>query len=248
MSPDLETSGRSYPLIVAAAILAIAMGLGLNQVGKGFASRAGEGISVTGSARVEATADKAVWPLNAEQVAPTQSAAVAKVNVAVDAVTKYLKDGGIPESAIEFGSVSAYPQEEYVNGNSTGRVLNYRASRTVTVRTSDVQLVSKLSNGIGALLSTGVSVSNYGPQYYLSKLSDLRPELLKKAMKDARVRADAIVSATGGKVGSVQSVRSGPFQVTSPDAMDTSAGGYYDTSTIDKTITSTVTVMFSVKS
>jgi hypothetical protein len=42
------------------------------------------------------------------------------------------------------------------------------------------------------------------------------------------------------------SVRSGPFQVTSPDAVDISAGGYYDTSTIEKTITSTVTVMFKV--
>lgn len=248
MTPDLESANKSYPLIIAAAILAIAMGLGLNQVGKGFASRAGQGISVTGSARVDATADKAVWPLNAEQIAPTQNAAVAKVNSAVEAVTKYLTDGGIPNSAIQYGSVSAYPQEEYVNGNSTGRILNYRASRTITVRTEDVELVSKLSNGIGALLSTGVNVSNYGPQYYISKLNELRPELLKEAMKDARVRADAIVSATGGKVGSAQSVRSGPFQVTSPDAVDTSAGGYYDTSTIDKTITSTVTVMFSVKS
>jgi hypothetical protein len=65
-------------------------------------------------------------------------------------------------------------------------------------------------------------------------------------MEDAKVRADAIVKATGGKVGNVMSVRSGPFQVTSPDSVDTSAGGYYDTQTIEKTITSTVTVMFDV--
>ena len=244
---DEQSTLKSLPLIIAASILAIAMGLGLNQVGKGFASRAGEGISVTGSAKVDATADKAVWPLNAEQVAPDLSAAVAKVNSAVESVTKYLTDGGIPSSAIEYASVSAYPQEEYVNGNSTGRVLNYRASRTITVRTSDVELVQKLSQGIGTLLATGVSVSNYGPQYYVSKLSDLRPELLKQAMEDAKVRAEAIVEATGGKVGPVMSVRSGPFQVTSPDSTDVSAGGYYDTSTIKKTITSTVTVMFKVK-
>ena len=117
----------------------------------------------------------------------------------------------------------------------------------ITVRTTDVQRVAKLSQGIGSLLATGVSVSNYGPQYYVSKLSELRPELLKSAMQDAQVRAKAIVEATGGKVGSVMSVRSGPFQVTSPDSTDTSAGGYYDTTSIEKTITSTVTVMFKVK-
>ncbi|MEY3149684.1 MAG: hypothetical protein RL029_958 [Actinomycetota bacterium] len=156
---------KSISLIVAAAIIALAMGLGLNQVGSGFAARSNEGISVTGSARVTATADRAVWSLNAEQIAPTLSESVRKVEVATKSVTQYLTDGGISTAGIEFGSVSAYPQEEYSNGNSTGRILNYRASRTITVRTDDVELVSKLSNGIGALLQSGVNVSNYGPQY-----------------------------------------------------------------------------------
>jgi hypothetical protein len=237
---------RSLSLIVSAAILAIAMGLGLNQVGSGFASRSGEGISVTGSARVNVSADKAVWTLNAEQVAPTISESVKRVENATVAVSKYLTDGGVPSDSIELGSVSAYAQEEFLNGNNTGRILNYRGSRTITVRSTDVQLIKKLSSGIGSLLQSGVSVTNYGPQYYVSKLSELRPELLKQAMEDAQVRAEAIVEATGGKVGNVMSVRSGPFQVTSPDSVDTSSGGYYDTSTIEKTITSTVTVSFKV--
>ena len=154
---------KSLTLIISAAIIAIAMGLGLNQVGSGFASRSSEGISVTGSARVSATADKAVWTLNAEQVAPTISESVRKVEAATNSVTKYLTDGGVPSDSIELGSVSAYPQEEYSNGNSTGRILNYRGSRTITVRSEDVQLIKKLSNGIGALLQSGVSVTNYGP-------------------------------------------------------------------------------------
>ena len=237
---------RSLALIVSAAILAVAMGLGLNQVGSGFASRSGEGISVTGSARVNVSADKAVWTLNAEQVAPTISESVKRVENATLAVSKYLTDGGVPSDSIELGSVSAYAQEEFLNGNNTGRILNYRGSRTITVRSNDVQLIKKLSSGIGSLLQSGVSVTNYGPQYYVSKLSELRPELLKQAMEDAQVRAKAIVEATGRKVGNVMSVRSGPFQVTSPDSVDTSSGGYYDTSTIEKTITSTVTVSFKV--
>lgn len=243
-----ESRGKSIALVVAASIVAIAMGLGLNQVGKGFASRSGDGITVTGSARVEATADKSVWPLNAEYIATTQSVAMSKVSDAVDALVKYLKDGGIPESAIEFGPVSAYPQEEYQNGSSTGRIISYRASRNVTVRSSEVKLVQSLSTNLGDLLKTGVNISNWGPQYYVSTLSELRPELLKKAMEDARIRANSIVEATGGTVGNVMSVRSGPFQVTSPDSVDTSSGGFYDTSTIEKTITSTVSVVFKVKS
>lgn len=86
-----------------------------------------------------------------------------------------------------------------------------------------------------------------GPSFYISNLKELRPALLEEAMKDAKVRAEAIMSATGGEVGAVVAVRSGPFQVTSPDSVDTSAGGFYDTSTIDKTVTSTVTVTFTTK-
>jgi hypothetical protein len=92
-----------------------------------------------------------------------------------------------------------------------------------------------------------VSVNNYGPQYYISTLPSLRPKLLEAAMKDAKIRAEAITKAVGGEVGSVQSVRAGVFQVTTPDSTMTSDGGAYDTTSIEKTVTSTVSVTFDVK-
>jgi hypothetical protein len=153
----------------------------------------------------------------------------------------------VPAQQITLGSVSTYANEEWVNGNNTGRILNYRASRDVVVRSKDVQMISKLSQGIGSILQKGISVNNYGPQYYLSTLPELRPQLLEEAMKDAKIRAIAITKAVGGKVGSVQSVKSGVFQVTTPDSTMTADTGAYDTSSIEKTVTSTVSVTFSVK-
>ena len=76
-----ETREKSIVLAIAAAIVALALGLGLNQVGSGFAARTSEGITVAGSARVEAKADKVVWNLNAEFVSPTQSVAVTRVTL-----------------------------------------------------------------------------------------------------------------------------------------------------------------------
>ena len=81
-------------------------------------------------------------------------------------------------------------------------------------------------------------------QYYISTLSDLRPKLLEEAMADAKLRAQSITKAVGGSVGSVISVKSGVFQVTTPDSTMTSDTGAYDTSTIEKTVTSTVSVTF----
>ena len=237
---------RSITVIAASLIMALAVGGGLVKVGAGFAARTDNGITVTGSAKTTATADNVVWTLNVALSRPLVADAVKKVGADVDAVSAYLTKGGIAADALTLGSVSTYGNEEWQNGNNTGRILSYRASRDITVRTSDVQLVYKLSQGIGTLLESGVTVNNYGPQYYISTLSDLRPQLLEEAMKDAKTRAVAITKAVGGSVGAVQSVKSGVFQVTTPDSTMVSDGGAYDTSTIDKTVTSTVSVTFAV--
>jgi hypothetical protein len=237
---------RSITVIAASLIMALAVGGGLVKVGAGFAARTDNGITVTGSAKTTATADNVVWTLNVALSSQLVADAVRKVGADVDAVSAYLTKGGIPASALTLGAVSSYTNEEWQNGNSTGRILSYRASRDITVRTSDVQLVYKLSQGIGSLLQNGVNVNNYGPQYYISTLPDLRPQLLEDAMKDAKTRAEAITKAVGGSVGAVQSVKSGVFQVTTPDSTMVSDGGAYDTSTIEKTVTSTVSVTFAV--
>lgn len=247
LAPMTSTERRRFILYIAiAVIISTAIGGGLTKVGAGFAARNNNGITVTGSAKTSATADNVVWTLNVSLTRPTVAEAVARVGSDVEAVTKYLVDGGIPKDALVLGSVSSYGNEQWVNGNNTGKILNYRASRDVVVRTKDVQLVAKLSQEIGTLLQQGVTVNNYGPQYYISTLPEMRPKLLEEAMKDAKVRAEAITKAVGGKVGSVQSVRSGVFQVTTPDSTMTADTGAYDTSSIEKTVTSTVSVTFSV--
>lgn len=238
---------KAITIIISAIILAVALGGGLMKVGSGFAARTTDGITVTGSAKVAATADNVVWTLNVQESSPRVADAVSRVDSSVNALTKYLTDGGVPAKTIVFGSVSTYSNPEYINGNPTGRILAYNASRDVTVRSKNVHLIANLSQGIGKLLQTGVNVNNYGPQYYISTLPTLRPQLLQDAMKDAQVRAMALTKAVGGTIGSVLSVRSGPFQVTTPDSTMTSDAGAYDTSTIEKTVTATVSVTFKTK-
>ena len=238
---------KAVTIIISAIIVSIALGYGLVKVGAGFAARTTDGITVTGSAKVSATADNAVWTLSIQESKSNVASAVKQVGVSVDALSAYLTKGGIPADAIQLGAVSTYANQEYINGNPTGRTLSFNANRDLTVRSIDVQLIAKLSQDIGTLLQTGVNVNNYGPQYYVSTLPTLRPQLLEDAMKDAQVRAIALTRAVGGTIGPVLSVRSGPFQVTTPDSTMTSDIGAYDTSTIEKTVTSTVSVTFKTK-
>jgi uncharacterized protein len=244
-SPIITVERRkAVTIIIAAVILSIALGGGLMKVGSGFASRSSDGITVTGSAKISATADNAVWVLNVNLSAPAVSTAVKKVDSDVAALSDYLIKAGIPSDALTLGAVSTYANEEFSNGNATGRILSYRANREVTVRSKDVELISKLSQGIGTLLATGINVNNYGPAYYISNLPELRPQLMAEAMKDAKVSAEALTKAVGGDIGALVNVKAGPIQITTPDSTMTADYGAYDTSTIEKTVTATVSVTF----
>jgi uncharacterized protein len=242
----MENSERNRlaAMVLAAAVLASGMTLGLYKVGSGLASRAGNAITVTGTASENATADNAVWTLNLNESQPTLASSVKKIDSSADALKKYLLNGGVSDDQIEFGPINSNAVPEYNNGNPTGRILAYQAYRTVTVRTKDVKLVEKLSNNIGSLLATGVNVGNYGPSYYLSTLDDMRAKLLATAMKDAQERAKAITEAVGGSVGPLLSVTSGPTQVTTKNSLDRAAGGVYDVSTIEKTVNVTLSASF----
>jgi hypothetical protein len=245
----MENSERNRlaATILAAAVLASGMTLGLYKVGGGLASRAGNAITVTGTASENATADNAVWTLNLNESQPTLASSVKKIDSSADALKSYLLAGGVTADQIEFGPINSNAVPEYNNGNPTGRILAYQAYRTVTVRTKDVKLVEKLSNNIGSLLATGVNVGNYGPAYYLSTLDDMRAKLLATAMKDAQARAKAITVAVGGSVGPLLSVTSGPTQVTTKNSLDRAAGGVYDVSTIEKTVNVTLSASFKSK-
>ena len=245
-SKSHHLSTKFYGIIISAIILAFGTGYGLSLVGQGLAARAGNSVTVTGQARANATADNAVWTLNAQESSSLVASAVTKVEASVTALTKYLVKGGIAASAIQTGGVNTNAIAEYINGNPTGRILSYQANQNVTVRSTNVNLVNSLSNGIGTLLQTGVNINNYGPQFYVSNLAALRPTLLAQAMVDAKDRGISMTKAVGSKLGSVIAVSSGPVQVTSPDSVDTSGGGLYDTTTIPKTVTVTVSVSFKV--
>ena len=104
-SPIITVERRkAVTIIIAAVIMSLAIGGGLMKVGSGFASRSSDGITVTGSAKTTATADNAVWVLNASLSSPTVATAVKKVDADVAALSKYLTEGGVAK-AIEIGAV-----------------------------------------------------------------------------------------------------------------------------------------------
>lgn len=234
-------------LVIGSLLIAISLVIGLLAVGRGFSVRGSDtGITITGEASAAVSANQVIWTLTAQEIAPTAQEAVAMVANDVKSLSAYLKSGGIDVSKLVLSGVSTSNNEQYVNGNPTGKILNYQASRNITVNSDNVYLIQKLSQGIGQVLETGANINSSGPQYYVSTLQKLRPRLIAAAVRDAKARAIALTSATGGSVGSVRSAKSGPFQVNAVGSVEVSSGGVYDTTTIRKTVSTTVTVIFNL--
>ena len=94
---------KAITVIAAAVIIASALGAGLTKVGTGFASRSSDGIVVTGSAKIEATADNAVWTLSIANTGKTPATAVSGIDNGINALQKYLENGGIAADQLTLG-------------------------------------------------------------------------------------------------------------------------------------------------
>lgn len=245
--PGPHRRGRGVALL--AGLIAVALGL----LGAGWLIGAGlprvnrqDVVTVTGSAKQSVAATKAVWTIQVVAQAVTPQEASSTLTGRVDAVRSFLRGAGLSGRAVSVGSISTEIQNEYLNGNPTGRVLGYALRRPVTVTSTDLDRVQATAARVQTLLEQGVPVQADPVQYLVGDLTEVRRTLLRKAVADAKARALVMVQGAGGHLGGIRSVRQGVFQITAASSTEVSDYGVNDTSTRQKDVTAVVGVTFTV--
>ena len=108
--------------------------------------------------------------------------------------------------------------------------------------------MESVSREISALIAQGVSLEASAPDYYYTKLDDVKLSLIEKASADARLRAAKIADNAGTRLGAVKSARMGVFQITGANANEEfSAGGSFNTSSRNKKARITMRIEYRVK-
>ena len=161
-------------------------------------------------------------------------------------VKKYLTDNGVTEEELTISPVTQFEQYDYSN-SGMNQPKRFQLSQTISVNSTDVDKITKISNGVTDIAQTGVLFQTNGAQYFYSKLADLRVSLLGEAVQDAKARAKEIAKASGSNVGKLKSATSGVVQVLAPNSIDTSDYGTYDTSTVEKDVMVTVRATFIIR-
>ncbi len=210
-------------------------------------------IEVTGSAKKRIVSDQIEWSASLETRNLDRTAAYRALAGHVQTALAYLKDQGLKPEEIrpESAEVGELHEIELV-GSGENRVQRqvfkgYRTAQTIKVRSNDVDRVERISREITQLLERGVPVASSRPQYFYTKLGELKIEMLAAAAKDARVRATSILEQTGGaKLGKLRSADMGVINVNPANSTETSWEGRNDTSSLEKDILTVVHVTFDL--
>lgn len=232
---------------IAAIVCAVVLGRAYT-----YKYRSQDTIVVTGLGETEFTSDLIVWTGTLTAEAENVAAGYAQIESNKAKVRKYLSDKGLsPDAAVfEFVNVNKQYTPLYnANGNWAGqRFAGYELRQRFTVESSDVEKVETISREISSLIAQGVSIEAYAPDYYYTKLDDVKLGLIEKASADARTRAEKIAVNAGTKIGKVASARMGVFQITGANSNEEfSAGGSFNTSSRMKKARITMRIEYRVK-
>lgn len=205
-------------------------------------------ITVTGSAKQQMKSDLIVWKGSFSSQSPMMPEAYAKLKADSEKVKNYLKGKGIEEKDMVFSSIDTNPiYEMNYNGQYTNNIIAYRLYQRVEIESADVDKLTQVSREATELMNEGVEFQSFPPEYFYTKIADLKVSMLAEATKDAKNRAEQISQNTGSRIGALKSAKMGVFQITPLYSTEVADYGINDTSSIDKEITAVVTCTFEMK-
>ncbi len=235
--------------LIVSLILALGLVISSFLVIKGVVNiKSTDFITVTGSAKKQIKSDLIVWNGSFNVDSSTLNDGYRGLKEHNSKVIEYLKKKGLTEKDFTLSSISTSEVFEMLpNGTYSNRLIGYKLYQTVTIQSNDVDKIEEISRDSTDLINSGVNFQSQPPQYYYTKIADLKIDMIAEATKDAKNRADKIALNTGVKIGTLKSAKMGVFQITPQYSTDVSDSGMSDTSSLNKEITAVVTCDFETE-
>ena len=150
-------------------------------------------ISVSGEGKIKVTPDEALITVAVENTGKDAAEVKKKNDEIVDKVLKLIKQRGIPTADYQTQRVNLYKNYDY-----NTKKYNYVANQTISIHLKDLSKYDKLMMD---LVDSGIN-SIQGVEFKSSKIKEFESQARKKAMVDAKQKAEDYVSVLAGqKVG-----------------------------------------------
>lgn len=207
-------------------------------------------IHVTGLGKKDFKSDLIVWNGSFSQQAYDLETAYELLKKNKEIVKDYLSEKGVQMNEPVFSSVDINKEFNYTydkNGNRMSHFAGYRLHQTVEIESKEIEKIESIAREITELIKQGVEFYSGSPQYYYTKLSELKIEMIASATEDARTRAEQIAANAGAEIGNLRSANMGIFQIIGQNSNeDYSWGGTFNTSSKMKTATITMKLQFGI--
>lgn len=166
-------------------------------------------------------------------------------------IADYLKSKGIKDDEIVFSAVDIQKQfRSYTDSNGTyqqGEFSGYNLSQNVSIQSKEVSKVENISRNITEIINRGIEFTSSSPQYFYTKLSEVKQQMIADATKDAKERAEKISENAGSSLGNLKKATMGVIQITAPNSgEDYSWGGTYNTTSKEKEASITIKLEYEV--
>ncbi|MDP6407071.1 MAG: SIMPL domain-containing protein [Alphaproteobacteria bacterium] len=163
-----------------------------------------ERIVVHGAGAVEARPDVAVLQLRIATLKPTTQQAMSEAAEMVARVGSVAADLGIEEARIATQTLTLAPQysQQTIKGQRQRKRIGFRAAQTLRIEVTDIERLPPLIDR----LSNSEILQVLGLQFVFAKPEDLLVQARRRAIKNARARADLYAAEAGVKVGRVISI------------------------------------------
>jgi len=228
----------SFAALIATIILAVTF--------KNIKSE-NQSINTTGSAKKVIVSDLGVLHGTISVNASSPKDAYQLLQSQKPILVSYLNNQGFAEKDIEFQTINSYANYTYNQNGQQAGISSYTSSQMIRISSPDVNKIKEISLDISSLIEQGASFIVNSPEYYYTRLGDIKIEIQAEAAKDAMVRGRRIAEATGRKLGALRRARMGVIQITPENSNMVSDQGINDVSSIRKEITAVVNADFSIE-
>ena len=165
-------------------------------------------VSVDGTAKVKATPDLVAVYFNVETNGDDAKEAKDENAEIVDKVITSLLKKGFERKDIETQNFNIYPR--YVWEDNENKQKGYTATHSLRIVLKS-SMIAKTGDVIDAGVDAGAAINYINFELSQEKQNNYKAEALKLATQDAKIKAEAIASGIGKKVGKVISISTVDF-------------------------------------
>lgn len=203
--------------ILSSVILAIGVALAGMFVYLGIHQMASKGraVVVKGLSTRDVQADYVVWPMNFELRGNDISSLYSDLGKVEQTARQFFVDRGFKESEMSRGNISI--DDNWSSYYGTRPEFHYTLRTSLIISTPDIERVIANQGCQSELLKKGVILqsNDWNTDFQYNGLSELKPEMVQEATKNARQVAMKFAEDAQCHLGSIKQANQGQFSVES---------------------------------